>query len=62
MCIIIYNIYNIIYIIYIIYILAVEANNDGNNIKGLFVVVLLDVCCLIFGCFLGDIGVGGLLL
>ena len=40
MCIIIYNIYNIIYIIYIIYILAVEANRDGNNIKGLFVVVL----------------------
>ena len=52
----------LLYIIYIIYILAVEANNDGNNIKGLFVVVLLDVCCLIFGCFLGDIGVGGLLL
>ena len=32
-----------------------EANNDGNNIKWLFVVVLQSVCCFIFGCFLGDI-------
>ena len=29
-----------------------EGNNDRNNIKWLFVVVLQGVCCFIFGCFL----------
>ena len=31
---------------------AAEANNDGNNIKWLFVVVLEGVGCFIVGCFL----------
>ena len=43
-------------------IMAAEANNDGNNIKWLFVVVLWHVCCFISGCFFGDIGDGGLFL
>ena len=38
-------------------IVVVEANSDGNNIQWLFAVVLQGVCCFIFGCFLGDIGV-----
>ena len=42
--------------------MAAEANNDGNNIKWSFVVVREGGCCFIFGCFLGDIGVGGLFL
>ena len=45
-----------------IIILAMEANNDGNIIKWSFAVVLYGVCCFIFECFLGDIGVGGLFL
>ena len=43
-------------------IMAVEATNDGNNIKWSFVVVLEGGCCFIFGRFLGDISVGGLFL
>ena len=42
--------------------MAAEANNDGNNIKWSFVVVREGGCYFIFGCFLGDIGVGGLFL
>ena len=37
--------------------MAVEANNDGNNIKWLRVVVFLGVCCFIFDSFLGVISV-----
>ena len=38
-------------------IVAAEANNDGNNIYWLFIVVLQGVCCFIFVCFLGNIDV-----
>ena len=37
--------------------MAVEANNDGNNVKWLLVVVFLGVCCFIFDSFLGVISV-----
>ena len=43
-------------------IMVAEANNDGSNIKWSFVVVFEGGCCFIFGCFLGDISVGGLFL
>ena len=43
-------------------IVATEANNDGNNIKWSFVVVLEGGCCFIFRYILRDIGVGGLFL
>ena len=43
-------------------IMAAEANYDANNIKWPLVVVLEGGCCFIFGCFLGDIGVGWLFL
>ena len=37
--------------------MAAQANNVGNNIKCLFVVVLQGVCCFICGSFVGNIGV-----
>ena len=42
--------------------MAVEANNDGNNVKCLFVVVLSGCLLFYFWVLLGDIGVGGLFL
>ena len=44
--------------------MAAEANNHGNNFKWSLVVVVEGGCfiCFIFGCFLGEIGVGGLFL
>ena len=40
--------------------MAVEANNDGSNIKCSLEVVLESGCSLIFGCFFGGIDVRGL--
>ena len=45
-----------------IIIMSVETKNDGNNIKWSLVVVLEGGCCFICGCFLRDIGMGGLFL
>ena len=43
-------------------IMATEVNNNGNNIKWSFVVILEGGWCFIFVCFLGDIGVSRLFL
>ena len=43
-------------------IMVAAANNDSNNIMWLFAVIHQSVCCFIFGYFLGDRGVGWLLL
>ena len=39
-------------------IMKTEANNDGSNIKWSLEMVFEGACSLVFGCFLGCIGVG----